>query len=252
VHVAFVGIEKLVQTTQHLGVLLKMLARSSTGQSLTVYTHMMTGPKREHEHDGPEEMHVILVDNGRSNILREETREMLRCIRCGACLNACPVYRKVTGHAYGAVYSGPIGALITPMFKGLENYKDLPHASSLCGACFEACPVKIDIPKYLIKLRNMQVTAGIIKPAERIVMRLWAASLKEDWSFRLGWWCQKIAIRMLAKLKGVLPPRGDGISTRGWLSKLPGPVSGWTSKRDLPTPTAQSFRQWWASERGKR
>lgn len=251
VHVAFVGIEKLVPSKEHLGVLLKMLARSSTGQPLTVYTHIMSGPKRTEDHDGPEEMHVILVDNGRSEILREETRDMLRCIRCGACLNACPVYRKVTGHSYGAVYSGPIGALITPMFKGLENYKDLPNASSLCGACYEACPVKIDIPKYLIKLRNMQLNAGLTSFGERITMRFWAASLKEDWSFRLGWWGQKLAIRALARWKGTLAPRGDGISTRGWLSKLPGPVHGWTSERDLPTPTASSFRQWWARERGK-
>src|SRR5690606_35597136 len=152
VHVAFVGIEKLVPRLEHMAVMLKLLARSSTGQPMTCYTHHVTGPRRPHESaavGGPEHVHFILVDNGRTEALKEETREMLRCIRCGACLNACPVYRKVGGHAYGSVYSGPIGAILTPVLRGLHNYPDLPHASSLCGACYEACPVKINIPKYL-------------------------------------------------------------------------------------------------------
>src|SRR5690606_21987939 len=119
IHVAFVGIEKLLPRLEHLGVLLKLLARSSTGQPLTCYTHTITGPRRAHEHDGPDEVHIVLVDNGRTEVLKAETREMLRCIRCGACLNACPVYRKIGGHAYGAVYSGPIGAILTPMLKGV-------------------------------------------------------------------------------------------------------------------------------------
>src|SRR5690606_13386981 len=136
----------------HLAVLLKLLARSATGQPLTVYTSHVTGPRRAHEPPsagGPEHVHFILVDNGRTEALKAETREMLRCIRCGACLNSCPVYRKVGGHAYGSVYSGPIGAILTPVLRGLQSYPDLPHASSLCGACYEACPVKINIPKYL-------------------------------------------------------------------------------------------------------
>ena len=159
IHIAFVGIEKLIPRLADLGVMLKLLARSSTGQPLTVYTHIVTGPKRAAEPDGPEQVHVVLIDNGRTDVLREETREMLRCIRCGACLNACPVYRKIGGHAYGSVYSGPIGAILTPVLKGLDHYPDLPHASSLCGACYEACPVKINIPKYLIQLRGELIDA---------------------------------------------------------------------------------------------
>lgn len=249
IHVAFVGIEKLIPKQEHLAVLLKVLARSSTGQPLTVYTHTMTGPRRAHEPDGPEQMHVVLVDNGRTEALRAETREMLRCIRCGACLNACPVYRKIGGHSYGSVYAGPIGAILTPVLKGLANYHDLPHASSLCGACYEACPVNINIPKYLIRLREDMVGQKIAPLGERVVMRAWAKALGATWTHRLGGWGQARAFRLLAKLKGTLhgddPYRG-----RGWLTSVPGPVSGWTKERDMPTPTARSFRHWWKHEHG--
>ncbi len=247
IHVAFVGLEKLIPGPEHLSVLLKLLARSSTGQPLTCYSHIVTGPKRAEEHDGPEEVHVILVDNGRSEVLKEETREMLRCIRCGACLNACPVYRKIGGHAYGAVYSGPIGALITPMFKGLGNFKDLPQASSLCGACYEACPVKINIPKYLIQLRGEMVGRKIVKLPDRVAYRLWAASMKNLLTYRLAGWAQKVMFRLKASQAGTLEA-GDPYATRGWLNKAPGPVAGWTNERDLPTPTAKSFRAWWDNE----
>lgn len=240
VHVAVVGIEKVVPRTDHLALLLKLLARSATAQPLTCYTHIMTGPRREGEHDGPEQMHVVLVDNGRTEILREETREMLRCIRCGACLNACPVYRKVGGHAYGAVYSGPIGSLITPMFKGLGNFKDLPQASSLCGACFEACPVHINIPKYLIQLRGELTKQNMDKVADRVFMRLWAASLRTPLTYRFGGWMQKVMFRAKAR-----PSSENKYADRGWIKSAPGPVAGWTSQRDLPTPPAGSFRQWW-------
>ena len=244
VHIAFVGIEKLVPRLEHLGVLLKVLARSSTGQPLTVYTHTVVGPKREHEPDGPEQMHVVLLDNGRTEVLREETREMLRCIRCGACLNACPVYRKIGGHAYGAVYSGPIGAILTPMLRGLHNYKDLPHASSLCGACYEACPVRINIPKYLIQLRRDMVSSHMNSVGDRAFMRLWSASLMHPWSYRLGGWAQKMMFRMHARLTSGIEA-GDKYTARGWLKNVPGPAKGWTSQRDMPTPPARSFRHWW-------
>ncbi len=250
VQVSFVGIEKLIPSLDDLSVYLKLLSRSSIGQPLTVYTHIISGPRRADEHDGPEQMHVILVDNGRTEILQEDTREMLRCIRCGACLNACPVYRKVSGHSYGAVYSGPIGALITPMFKGLDNYKDLPHASSLCGACYEACPVKIDIPKYLIKLREKMVSTNITHPVEQLIMRAWAKSLQEEWSYRFGGWMQKLVFRTLAYLYDKMEPVGGRLVRRGWLSWLPGPLAGWTSQRDMPTPPARSFRQWWTEHKG--
>lgn len=244
VHVAFVGIEKVVPDLDGLAVLLKMLARSSTGQPLTVYTHIMTGPKRSDEPDGPEEMHIVLIDNGRVKVLAAETREMLRCIRCGACLNACPVYRKIGGHAYGAVYSGPIGAILTPMLKGLENYKDLPHASSLCGACYEACPVQINIPKYLIRERAMMVEGKIENWFDRVFYRVWAKSLEQSWSYRLGGWVQKRMFRFKASRNGSLKD-GDDYSARGWLDTAPGKFAGWTRERDLPTPPRKSFRQWW-------
>ncbi|MFW6060134.1 MAG: LutB/LldF family L-lactate oxidation iron-sulfur protein, partial [Phycisphaeraceae bacterium] len=186
IHIGFAGIEKLIPRLEHLGVMLKVLARSSTGQPLTCYTHTVTGPKRSDEPDGPEQVHIVLVDNGRTEVLREESREMLRCIRCGACLNACPVYRKIGGHSYGAVYSGPIGAILTPMLKGLHNYPDLPHASSLCGACYEACPVRINIPKHLIRLRHELVKRRLEKPGDRLFMRLWSRSLQHGWSYRFG------------------------------------------------------------------
>ncbi len=247
VHVAFVGIEKLIPGPEHLSVMLKMLARSSTAQPLTVYTHIMTGPRKlaRGEHDGPEEMHVILVDNGRTEVLREETREMLRCIRCGACLNACPVYRKIGGHSYGAVYSGPIGAILTPMLRGLENYPDLPNASSLCGACYEACPVKINIPKYLTLLRRDLVRGNIVKWSERMFYRLWAASLKNPLSYRFGGWMQKKMFRDKARLNNTLAAGGDPYAARGWVDEISGPFRGWTDVRDMPSPPARSFRHWW-------
>ena len=137
-----------------------MLGRSGTGQRLTVYSNVMSGPRRPGEADGPEEFHVVLVDNGRSAVLASELAEILYCIRCGACLNACPVYQQIGGHAYGSVYSGPVGAVLTPALAGIHAFHDLPHASSLCGACKEVCPVRIDIPRMLLRLRAKGVEAG--------------------------------------------------------------------------------------------
>ncbi len=233
VHIAFVGIEKLVPTFEHLAVLLKLLARHATAQPLTVYTHMITGPKRAAEHDGPEQVHFILVDNGRTNVLRDpEYRSALRCIRCGACLNACPVYRKVTGHGYGAVYSGPIGAVITPLFKGLENYKDLPNASSLCGACYEACPVKINLPQMLIKLRRDMLSGRVTAWHERLAYKLFARGLKSPLLYKLGGWFQRKFVRLAA-------------DRDGYIHTGPGPLKGWTASRDLPAPAKEDFRGWW-------
>jgi L-lactate dehydrogenase complex protein LldF len=240
IHVAMVGIEKLIPSLEHLGVMLKVLVRSSTAQPLTVYTHVMTGPQKSDEHAGPQQMHIVLLDNGRTDVLREETREMLRCIRCGACLNACPVYRKIGGHAYGAVYSGPIGAILTPMLRGLENYPELPHASSLCGACYEACPVKIDIPKYLVKLRGMAHDRGISSWRERAIMRLWAWSLGRPWAYRMGQRMQK-----LLRLRATRSTATDPYADRGWVARAGGPLAGWTSQRDMPAPPSRTFRDWW-------
>ncbi len=230
VHVAVVGIEKLIPTMAHLPVFLKLLARSATAQPLTVYTTCITGPRRAADADGPREVHIILLDNGRTKLLREETRELLRCIRCGACLNACPVYKAVGGgHAYGSVYSGPIGAAITPHLKGVHNYPDLASASSLCGACFHACPVHIDLPAQLIALREEAARAHLSPWAERMTMKLWRWIMQSAARYRMA---ASVARFVLSRLDGVEIP-------------LPGPLGAWTSCRAIPRPGDLDFRDWW-------
>ena len=231
--VSLVGIEKVVPRMIDLAVMLKLLARSATGQPITIYTNIFGGPRAAGEKDGPEEFHLVLIDNGRSEILAsEEYRETLRCIRCGACLNACPIYRKIGGHAYGSVYPGPIGALITPLFQGLGNFKDLPQASSLCGACYEACPVKINIPKHLISLRRDINRQHLNSLGERVVYRAWAWGLKSPFMYRAIGAMQKFDLRRRA--------RGTG-----WVHKLPKIAAGWTQVRDMPAPAQRSFHQIW-------
>jgi L-lactate dehydrogenase complex protein LldF len=236
--VSLVGIEKVVPRLADLAVMLKLLARSSTGQHMTVYTSIFGGPRKAGERDGPEEFHLVLIDNGRSEILAGEYRETLRCIRCGACLNACPVYRSIGGHAYGHVYSGPIGALIAPLFQGLGNFKDLPQASSLCGACYEACPVKIDIPRHLVNMRRDIVERRMSGFWERNIYRLWAWMMltprRYRWAVRLQRW------RLRKRAKG-----------SGWVSKMPAPAAGWTQVRDMPAPARRTFHELWKT-RGQR
>ena len=230
--IALVGIEKLVPRMVDLAVMLKLLTRSATGAPITIYTNLYGGPRSFGEKDGPQEFHLVLVDNGRTEILASEYRETLRCIRCGACLNACPIYRKIGGHAYGSVYPGPIGALITPLFKGLREFKDLPQASSLCGACYEACPVKINIPKYLIQMRKDIVSTHLNSGAERMVYRLWARGLHSIFLYRLIGKLQKWALRRRAK-------------GTGWVKDLPKIAAGWTQIRDLPAPAKRTFHEMW-------
>ncbi len=238
VHVALVGIEKLIPRFADLAVFLRILGRSGTGQKLTVYTSLLTGPRRPGE-DGPEEFHVVLVDNGRiATLADEKMREALYCIRCGACLNTCPVYRKIGGHSYGWVYSGPIGALVTPQLTGLENARDLPFASSLCAACRDVCPVKINIPDLLLHLRSEvqekspaptppQATVG-----ERTSMRLWAWVMKRPWAYALGARMARWGQRVFAR--------------QGWIQKIPAyPASQWTSGRDFPALAPKSFHERW-------
>jgi L-lactate dehydrogenase complex protein LldF len=212
-HMAIMGMERLVPTTADLAVLLKLLARSGTGQKLTVYTTLLTGPRRDGEEDGPEEMHVVILDNGRSNLLRGRYREMLACIRCGACLNVCPVYRKTGGAAYGPVYSGPMGAVLVPLLVGLEHAPSLPHASSLCGACTEACPVKIPLHELLLDLRRDLVEEGVASRFERLAFTLWSYTWSSTWGYRvstrLARWGQPLA-------------------------GLAGPGRAWASGRTLP------------------
>jgi L-lactate dehydrogenase complex protein LldF len=244
VHVALVGVEKLVPRLADLGVFLRLLARSGTGQKLTSYTSFLTGPRRPGE-DGPEQMHVVLVDNGRVATLADpKMREVLYCIRCGGCLNTCPVYRKIGGHAYGWVYSGPIGALITPQFTGIGQARELPFASSLCAACREVCPVKINIPDLLLHLRGQaQERAAAPRPPgsllrERTTMRLWAWVMQRPRMYALGSrvarWGQKVFAR------------------QGWIRRIPlYPASRWTEKRDFPALASKPFRERWREISGK-
>lgn len=168
VHVAVMGIEKIAPDWNTASTWLSLLARSATGQPLSIYTTILTGPAREADPDGPEEMHIVLLDNGRSSLINTPYEEVLQCLRCGACLNVCPVYRVAGGHAYGSPYSGPIGAVVSPLLFGLENYEALPHASTLCGACKDVCPVRIDLPRMLLELRSDQVKQGIVNRTDAL------------------------------------------------------------------------------------
>jgi L-lactate dehydrogenase complex protein LldF len=244
VHVVFAGIEKIIPRISDLPFFLKLLARSGTGQDLTVYTNLITGPRGPDDLDGPERLHFILMDNGRSDVLASEQDELLACIRCGACLNACPVFAAVGGgHAYGAVYSGPIGAALTPLLRGLENYPDLPQASSLCGACHEACPVDIDLPKHLVALRKQQVEKGVVAWQESLGFRIWARCMRSPVLYRLSASLGRLVLRIFGSR--------DAKTGRVWIRRMPGMLGSWTHDRDLPLPAEKSFKQLWQSERRK-
>ncbi len=176
-HIAIVGIEKILPSINDLQLFWPLLATYGTGQQVTVYNTIFTGPRRQGETDGPEEMYVILLDNGRTNLLRKEVRESMYCIRCGSCLNACPVYKNIGGHAYGATYSGPIGAVITPHLEGMKEYKHLSYASSLCGGCTEVCPIKINIHEMLLENRKIAVEENLNGFKEHAVWALWERAM---------------------------------------------------------------------------
>ena len=231
VHVALVGMEKVIPRLSDLAVMVKVLTNSATGQKISSYVTMLTGPRREHDLDGPEELHVVLLDNGRSGILRSANREALYCLRCGACLNVCPIYQNVGGHAYGGVYPGPIGAVLTPMLSGLDTAKHLPRASTLCGACRDACPVKINIPHLLLNLRQQLVERHDVPRTERVLFTLWSWIMRSPWLY-------KTALALAALLQ-------KPFVTQGWLSTLPGPFAGWTQARDFKAVASRSFRQRW-------
>lgn len=232
IHVALVGIEKVIATVEDYATLTQLLPRSATGQTMTVYTHMVNGPRRENETDGPEHVYVIFVDNGRSQIYASDYCEALACIRCGACLNGCPVYKVTGGHAYGWVYPGPIGAVVTPLLVGLENATPLPYASSLCGMCKEVCPVIIDIPRMLLDLRYDLVRMGQTSREWDMGMKVWAFGNISPARFSLG---GKVAGFASNKIK---------------LDSLPGPLGGWTDYRTMPPFAAKSFRQLWDEGNG--
>jgi len=232
VHVAVMGVEKVIPSMTDLAVFLAILAKSATGQKLSVYTSLVNGPRRGGELEGPEEFHLVLLDNGRVRQIAGPLRESLNCLRCGACLNVCPVYRQIGGHAYGYTYPGPIGILLTAMLNGSESVKDLAHASSLCGACADACPVRIDIPRMLIELRK-EVSEGRIAPwSERLVFRAAAWLLRRPALYRLAARLGRLAQAPLA--------RG------GRIRRVPLFFGEWTRTRDLPAIAPRTFQERWA------
>jgi L-lactate dehydrogenase complex protein LldF len=241
VHVALAGIEKLIPRAADLAVFLKLLGRAGSGQRLTSYTSFLSGPRRPGERNGPGKFYLLLLDNGRTRVLADpEKRETLYCIRCGACSNVCPVFKRIGGHSYPGTYSGPIGAILTPQFQGVAHEPDLPFASSLCGACGEVCPVKIDIPKMLLALRRDVKRGDSREPRSRLEKRgfqLWSWVMRSPRVFEaLGFIAQAVIPR---------PEQGR------WLRSLPG-VEAWTESRDFPPPAPQSFRQLWRARKGPR
>jgi L-lactate dehydrogenase complex protein LldF len=239
--ISVVGIEKIVPTWTDLEVFLQLLPRSATGERMNPYTSTWNGVTAG---DGPQEVHVVLLDNGRTKVLADEVgRQALRCIRCSACLNVCPVYERVGGHAYGSVYPGPIGAILTPMLRGIgtdEATDALPYASSLCGACFEVCPVLIDIPEVLVHLRGKVVDSHRSAVPGALQAAMSAASWTLARSGRLA------AVQRLAGLTGRV------LGRRGLIGRMPPPLSRWTDARDAPAPARESFRGWWARTGGGR
>jgi L-lactate dehydrogenase complex protein LldF len=222
--VTVLGIEKLVPTFRDLEIFLQLLPRSSTGERMNPYTSLWTGVS---DADGPEELHVVLLDNGRTRVLGDTVgRQALHCIRCSACLNVCPVYSRTGGHAYGSVYPGPIGAILTPQLVGVENAPSLPYASSLCGACYEVCPVKIDIPRVLLHLRSL-VPHGRERLALRIVGWVFGGARRFALAQRLGRTVQRPFVR------------------GGKIARLPRPLGAWTASRDLRPVARETFGEWW-------
>ncbi len=250
IHIAVMGIEKIIPRLTDLDVFLKLLPRSGTGQRLTSYQSLITGVKRSPDDEGPEEVHIVLMDNGRSRMLAHPvTRQSLACIRCGACLNACPVYQQIGGHAYGSVYPGPIGAVITPQLTGIKPAAQLPYASSLCGACREVCPVKIDIPELLLHLRA-EIVEGTVagtadqkgpvkrKLMERLAFRMYAFGWSRPALYRLG-------IRVARLMQRPVMRNGRIGRASGFISKLVPPLGAWTAARDLRAVEPRSFREEW-------
>ena len=253
IHIALMGIEKVIPRFADLDVFLKLLPRSGTGQRLTTYQSLITGTKRERDDEGPDEVHIILMDNGRSRMLAHPvTRQSLACIRCGACLNACPVYQQIGGHAYGAVYPGPIGAVITPQLIGLKKTKQLPYASSLCGACREVCPVKIDIPALLLHLRAEIVDGesdGIAaetqvkkKLGERAAFAMYSFLWRRPRLYSFG-------ARLSRAFQNTIVKNGKA---RSGFSGLVPPLGAWTHWRDAPAIAPKTFREIWKEELSKR
>jgi L-lactate dehydrogenase complex protein LldF len=242
-HIVLMGMERIVPTWSDLEVMANLLPRSATGQKLTTYLNVISGPRGAAEADGASEVHIVIVDNGRSKLLGDpDFQDVLHCIRCGACLNVCPVYRHIGGHAYGSVYSGPIGAVLTPLLRPTAPAGELANASTLCGACYEACPVKIPLHDMLVQLRRKNVERGHGGPNEKIAFQVYAAVFSSWWLFRWAGWLARWMQRLVL---------GDG-TRRHWLTRWMGPVAGWTQYRALPRPAAKSLQALWKSEQVSR
>ncbi len=238
VHIVLASLEKIVPTIEDATTLMRLLARSATGQEMSVYTTFSTGPRRPDETDGPEQYHVILLDNGRSGMLGTEFQDMLRCIRCGACMNHCPVYQAVGGHAYGWVYVGPMGAVLTPKFVGVDTANHLPNASTFCGRCDEVCPMRIPLPNMMRHWREEAFEHGHMPANQRRGLKMWAFFAQRPQLYRHA---ARTAVRFMRLLA-----RG-----RGRLQRLP-MGSAWTRYRDFPAPQGSTFQQQWAArQRGR-
>jgi L-lactate dehydrogenase complex protein LldF len=236
VHIVLASIEKLVPTLEDAGTLLRVLARSATGQDMTVYTTLSTGPRRQGDADGPDEYHVILLDNGRSKMLGGDFAEMLRCIRCGACMNHCPVYQSIGGHAYGSVYPGPMGAVLTPALFGLNQSADLPSASTLCGACESVCPVRIPLPRLLRRWRERAYVRHLGPESQRLGLAVWGFFAKH--------------VELYGRIARIVMPALAFLGRAGKFGRLPG-AEGWTAQRDFPAPQGETFQAQFARARKK-
>ena len=238
VHVVLASIEKIVPTLEDVSQILRVLARSATGQDMSVYTTLSTGPRRKGDPDGPEEYHVVLLDNGRSAVLGTEFQDMLRCIRCGACMNHCPVYHEIGGHAYGWVYPGPIGAVVTPALIGIDKAGNLPNASTFCGRCEAVCPMRIPLPKMMRHWREREFERRLNPATYRTGLGLWAFFAKRPKLYRLA---TSIGIPFLALFGG----------RRHRFRSLPF-ASGWTKFRDMPAPESRTFQQQWRQREARK
>ena len=238
VHIVITSIEKLVPTLEDVSTILRVLARSATGQDMSMYTTFSTGPRRDGDPDGPQAYHVVLLDNGRSEMLGSEFQDMLRCIRCGACMNHCPVYNAVGGHAYGWVYPGPMGAVLTPQLVGVHEAGHLPNASTFCGRCEEVCPMGIPLPKMMRHWREREFQQGDSPWTQRMAIRAWAYVAKRPKLYRF----------FTNRAAGLLSEWGKRRGAFRWLPL----AGGWLKHRDLAAPPGRTFQQQWKVELDKR
>ncbi len=235
IHIVIASIEKIVPTLEDASTILRVLARSATGQDMSVYTTFSTGPRRQGDVDGPEEYHVVILDNGRTSMLGTEFQEMLRCIRCGACMNHCPVYHALGGHAYGSMYVGPMGAVLSPAIFGLENAKHLPNASTFCGRCEAVCPMRIPLPKLMRHWREKEFERGLSPATQRAGLKVWAYFARRPALYRF---VTRLAMGVLAGLG----------RRRGRFRALP-LAGGWTKHRDMPARAAKTFMAEWKARK---